>query len=190
VLVERRLKPTWDWLLTVMDSTEAQLRFGAALSQASGKGNNSSSESQSQRHGSGRHGRNRDLRNSGSRDRHGGSRFATAPAAAGPGDNRRELQLRSNLRRALRLGTGGGAEGSGGGPSSRRDFVNYMLSLMRSHSDEHLDSLPSVDVAALKHVAYVFDALMYYMRSASETSLDAFELPAARFTAVRLNQFQ
>lgn len=29
--VERRLKPTWDWILTVMDSTEAQLRFGASL---------------------------------------------------------------------------------------------------------------------------------------------------------------
>lgn len=25
------MKPTWDWLLTVMDATEAQLRFGASL---------------------------------------------------------------------------------------------------------------------------------------------------------------
>lgn len=25
------MKPTWDWILTVMDSTEAQLRFGASL---------------------------------------------------------------------------------------------------------------------------------------------------------------
>ena len=33
--VERQLKPTWDWLLTVMDSTEAQLRFGASLTTAS-----------------------------------------------------------------------------------------------------------------------------------------------------------
>lgn len=29
--MEFRLKPTWDWLLTVMDATEAQLRFGASL---------------------------------------------------------------------------------------------------------------------------------------------------------------
>lgn len=29
--VEKRLKPTWDWILTVMDATEAQLRFGASL---------------------------------------------------------------------------------------------------------------------------------------------------------------
>ena len=33
--LEYHLKPTWDWLLTVMDSTEAQLRFGAALTQSS-----------------------------------------------------------------------------------------------------------------------------------------------------------
>lgn len=31
MFVERRLKPTWDWILTVMDATEAQLRFGASL---------------------------------------------------------------------------------------------------------------------------------------------------------------
>ena len=30
--LEYHLKPTWDWLITVMDSTEAQLRFGSALS--------------------------------------------------------------------------------------------------------------------------------------------------------------
>ena len=33
--VEVRLKPVWDWLINVMDSTEAQLRFGVALSNAS-----------------------------------------------------------------------------------------------------------------------------------------------------------
>lgn len=29
--VERRLRPTLEWILTVMDSTEAQLRFGGSL---------------------------------------------------------------------------------------------------------------------------------------------------------------
>lgn len=29
------MKQTWDWLLTVMDSTEAQLRFGASLTHSS-----------------------------------------------------------------------------------------------------------------------------------------------------------
>ena len=48
---------------------------------------------------------------------------------------------------------------------SRREFLSYCLSLMRSHNAEHLDSLPVLDVSALKHIAYVFDALIYYMRS-------------------------
>lgn len=29
--LESRLRPTWDWVLNVMDATEAQLRFGASL---------------------------------------------------------------------------------------------------------------------------------------------------------------
>ena len=32
--LEYHLKPTWDWLIAVMDSTEAQLRFGSSLSEA------------------------------------------------------------------------------------------------------------------------------------------------------------
>lgn len=49
--------------------------------------------------------------------------------------------------------------------SSRRELLSYCLSLMRSHNSEHLDSLPVLDVSALKHIAYVLDALIYYMRS-------------------------
>lgn len=33
--LEYHLQPTWDWLITVMDSTEAQLRFGCALTSGS-----------------------------------------------------------------------------------------------------------------------------------------------------------
>ena len=47
-----------------------------------------------------------------------------------------------------------------------------MLSLMRSHNDEHSGTLPSVDVLALKHVAYVFDAMIYYMKAADEEDSD------------------
>lgn len=39
---------------------------------------------------------------------------------------------------------------------------------MRAHNGEHRDSLPVLDVSSLRHVAYVFDALVYYMRSLSE----------------------
>lgn len=51
---------------------------------------------------------------------------------------------------------------------ARREFLSYCLSLMRAHNSEHRDSLPVLDVSALRHVAYVFDALVYYMRSLSE----------------------
>lgn len=43
---------------------------------------------------------------------------------------------------------------------------------MRAHNNEHLDSLPVLDVSALKHVAYVFDALIYFMRSGDSTNMD------------------
>ena len=34
-LVESQLRPNWDWLMTIMDSTEAKLRFGSALANVS-----------------------------------------------------------------------------------------------------------------------------------------------------------
>lgn len=57
------------------------------------------------------------------------------------------------------------------GNLARREFLSYCLSLMRAHNGEHLDSLPILDVSALKHVAYVFDALIYYMRSGTNTEI-------------------
>ena len=35
-----------------------------------------------------------------------------------------------------------------------------------------MDTLPVIDITALKHVAYVFDALIYYMRSGSDSAID------------------
>lgn len=53
--------------------------------------------------------------------------------------------------------------------SSRREFLTYALSLMRSHSSEHRDSLPVLDVTSLRHIAYVVDSIVYYMRSSKES---------------------
>ena len=36
LLIEYLMKPNWEWLMTVLDSTEAQLRFGSALAGATG----------------------------------------------------------------------------------------------------------------------------------------------------------
>ncbi|KAH9487956.1 E3 ubiquitin-protein ligase ubr5 [Bulinus truncatus] len=59
------------------------------------------------------------------------------------------------------------------GNSARRDFLSYALSLMRSHHDEHSDSLPVMDITSLKHIAYVFDALIYYIRTAPDSDVEA-----------------
>jgi len=74
--------------------------------------------------------------------------------------------IESGRRRTARMSTGAttGASGSDG-HSARRDFLSYALSLMRSHNDEHADNLPTLDITSLKHIAYVLDALVYYMRS-------------------------
>ena len=52
--------------------------------------------------------------------------------------------------------------------SGRHGFLSYILSLMRSYNDEHAGCLPSLDVMALKHVAYIFDAMIYYMKASTE----------------------
>ena len=36
--VEDKLIPTWNWMVSIMDSTEAQLRYGSALSSAGDPG--------------------------------------------------------------------------------------------------------------------------------------------------------
>lgn len=40
---------------------------------------------------------------------------------------------------------------------------------MRSHSSEHRDSLPVLDITALRHIAYVVDGIVFYMRSGKES---------------------
>lgn len=44
----------------------------------------------------------------------------------------------------------------------------YCLSLMRCHNSEHADSLPVLDVSSLRHIAYVFDALIYLLRAGTD----------------------
>lgn len=74
-------------------------------------------------------------------------------------------------RRAQAGGTGGERGSEVPDPlTGRREFLNYCLSLMRAHNSEHSDTLPVIDVSSLKHIAYVFDALIYYMRSGNEAN--------------------
>ena len=130
MLMEQQMKPNWDWLMTVLDSTEAQLRFGSALSSITNDSSSGSTPSTST---------NSSLR-TGTRTTASDRNYVTgrtAGSSSDPGQN-------------------------------RKDFLHYALSLMRAHNGEHSDSLPVLDVSALKHIAYVFDALIYYMRSGSD----------------------
>lgn len=43
---------------------------------------------------------------------------------------------------------------------------------MRSHSSEHRDSLPVLDVTALRHIAYVLDGIIFYMRAGKENDVE------------------
>jgi E3 ubiquitin-protein ligase EDD1 len=43
---------------------------------------------------------------------------------------------------------------------------------MRAHNSEHRDSLPVLDVTALRHVAYVLDAVIFYMRSSNGVDVE------------------
>ncbi|KAH8369432.1 hypothetical protein KR009_010813 [Drosophila setifemur] len=118
--VEKRLKATWDWMFTVMDGTEAQLKFGAYLTNYTDPNHplhplNLSAQASSNQ--------------------------SSAPATS--------TSVGVNMM----------------GSNSRRDFFTYCLSLMRSHTSEHRDALPVLDITALRHIAYVLDAFVYYMRN-------------------------
>ena len=120
-VVEKEMKQNWEWLMNILDSTEAQLRFGSALSSATDSG-------------------------------------SMTISAMGVNRGSKSASERGYLGRAS-------VSSSTDPVVSRRDFLTYALSLMRAYSSEHSDSLPVLDVSALKHVAYVLDALIYCMRA-------------------------
>jgi len=137
----------------VMDATEAQLRFGSVLSSATNPAHPS-----------------HPLHASYVR----GLRSASATEQISRTEQHTLAAIESSRRRTARMNTGAttGASGSDG-HSARRDFLSYALSLMRSHNDEHADNLPTLDITSLKHVAYVLDALVYYMRSGGGSDADS-----------------
>lgn len=232
IYLEERLRPTWDWLLTVMDATEAQLRlgyslfiyfifnlinhlimfliiillyrFGASLTHASDPqhpGHPLHQTAAAAALGAGVGGLPPPLpgflgsaalslsvlggAGGNSASRGAGARNAVAAAAAAASApnsvaahaaaaaSTRIVGFVDAPRTSRGGGGGGGASGGSDEPhSARRELLSYCLSLMRAHNAEHLDSLPVIDVSALRHVAYVFDALIYYMRSGQETTAE------------------
>ncbi|CAL4094503.1 unnamed protein product, partial [Meganyctiphanes norvegica] len=157
--VDARLHPTWDWLLSLMDSTEAQLRFGRELNQLTeSTGNSSSSSSSSSTSGHSRVSRERTSGRT-------GLPFIRDPLS-GP------LSRYQSARRGARTTTAATSDPQ----NARRDTLSYVVSLLRAHKNEHCDTLPDLDVGSLKHIAYVFDALISYLRcceSDSSASVDS-----------------
>nr|XP_039264604.1 E3 ubiquitin-protein ligase UBR5-like isoform X3 [Styela clava] len=139
--VEATLSPTWKWLLTVIDSTEAQLRYGQVLSLA----------------GSPDHIEHPLYKGPGkSPNRSGAGKSTPDTYRRGGGGAPSSTRPSSFLRLAREASTDSNA--------ARQDFLSYILSLMRAHSGEHADYLPVMDVSSLRHVAYVLDALVYFLR--------------------------
>ncbi|MPC50330.1 E3 ubiquitin-protein ligase UBR5 [Portunus trituberculatus] len=150
--VDARLQPTWDWLLSLMDSTESQLRFGRELNQLiEGSGGGSTSTSTSAPAG---------IPASRPRERSAGRTglFIRDPLT-GP------LSRYQSARRGARAVTS-----TADPQNARRDTLSYVVSLLRAHKNEHCDTLPDIDVGSLKHIAYVFDALISYLRCCESDS--------------------
>ncbi|KAI4466436.1 e3 ubiquitin-protein ligase ubr5 [Holotrichia oblita] len=179
IYLEFRLKDTWDWLLTVMDATEAQLRFGASLTHSSDlthpshpiNANNTSSNSTVRN--------NRNNQVSGSTAT-GSTRIVgftsnVENSRSRPERDESPVYYFLSIRHLSIIQSTTDILGVDAN-AARREFLSYCLSLMRAHNGEHLDSLPILDVSALKHVAYVFDALIYYMRSGTNTDTNENEV--------------
>jgi len=145
--ISNRLRPTWNWLMTVMDATEGQLRFGCALS------NNSDGSVWT----------NSSFSNNISSSQHSSSRVE---------DNRSLINDSRSSGNSRRNAVNGNSKLTGSNhyddEIARRDFLSYAISLMRAQNNEHFDSMPVLDVSSLKHVAYILDALIYYMRAGNE----------------------
>lgn len=116
--LEKRLKPTWDWMFSVLDSTEAQLKFGTYLTNSTD-----------------------------------------------PSHPHHPLNFNTSQQNSSTLSSSGNNGSNSPVGSSRRDFLTYCLSLMRAHTSEHRDALPVLDITALRHIAYVLDSFIYYLRN-------------------------
>lgn len=186
--METRLKPTWDWMLTVMDATEAQLRFGASLTHSTDPSHplhplhplNPSQPSTSSMNNL-----------SVPAGKQIGSlcvvsmrfyNFFCFFVFSGNYQPRRTTTLENTQNttgtntRIVGFSTAADNQRNfdrdGVAQTARREFLTYALSLMRSHSSEHRDSLPVLDVTALRHIAYVLDGIIFYMRAGKENDVD------------------
>ena len=132
--VERRMRLTWDWLVTVMDATEGQLRFGCSLTSSTGGSASAFAGSSA--------GASASSSGSAGAVGSGSSRSATFAHRRGMDQDARSSGLdRSSLSRRPGPTPGSGSRFSSlhsmDSNAARIDFLSYMLSIMRSHNNEH-----------------------------------------------------
>ena len=141
-----------------MDSTEAQLRFGAALINSTDTSHPSHPL------------------NAANQRRTNSSNNSNGQSSSGNGSNTNSL---SNSRRGFEGVSRSSRAAQQDSAAARKDFLNYVLSLMRAHSNEHADSLPVIDISAFKHIAYVLDAMVYYLKNGKEAVVKAQDMELA-----------
>ena len=169
-LVNSKLETTWQWLVSILDTTESQLRFGCASNSL----NMDSSIAQYLKSIE--------------------DKAMSSNTKSNDSNRRRTLSTFIGIHRNTNTTTPSAVASTiqTDQNNPRRDFMNYALSLMRMGSNEHKEMMPHIDLFFLKHVAYIFDGLMCYLRipnlnnedfsSSNETNDNTFSLLASRAT--------
>ncbi|XP_066917257.1 E3 ubiquitin-protein ligase UBR5-like isoform X2 [Clytia hemisphaerica] len=148
--VDDNLHSTWEWLWRVMEETEAKLRFGASLTSVSdlGHAQNTSNDTSSK------------------------SKSSRVLGSTGAGSSAINNPLRSLQEGRRKKRSVASLTASIDSPNARHEYLSYILSLMRSHHDEHADALPKLEITSLRHVAYILDSFIYFVRSKQQQGGD------------------
>uniref|UniRef100_A0A5K3FCE0 HECT domain-containing protein n=3 Tax=Mesocestoides corti TaxID=53468 RepID=A0A5K3FCE0_MESCO len=135
------LAPIWAWLVGALDSLEARLRCRARWT-SKHAATKPSSSTPTDSTASSLPGRRKDAKS----DRTG--------TASGSGFQQSPLEGNESAP----------AGGSGSNSSNRQHLLAYLLSVMRTATNDHGDAIPPVDVASHKHTAYLIDAFLYFFK--------------------------
>ncbi|KAL7079928.1 hypothetical protein ACQ4LE_000066 [Meloidogyne hapla] len=143
------LDPTWNWFFSIMDKTEAQLRYSNALMNSSvGRLLNLNQN---------------DLSDSPDDRREEQQRSLTAPQRNRTAEQKKPLTKRVTMG-AKRGGDGNVALGDSDGQNdARAENISYFLSLLRSYSAENGDDLPVLELNALRDLTFITEAYLFHI---------------------------
>ena len=172
--MDSQMERTWQWLFVALDSLEAQLATGVRVSSANAA-LMQSSRAQDQAGASGAGAAGAASSQAGVISMQAGSDGMLRRSGRGLVSRSRhrvaELDEDGNPRPA--------ASAASSSAAAAPSFRHYLLSLMRGHSGEHGDTLPAIDIARCRHLAFALDAFMYYIKRWHPQSADAAHLQRA-----------